>query len=117
MPDQSAINKIYKMKSYFRLLKKWKIRYAPATENEQAIVAFNCNRKRTAIIYGFGEPEIPEDYYLHEVLHCAFKELTSIDRRKPKELREAEELLIQDICKIVYPHNLKKKFNNNFKEK
>jgi len=95
-------NKIDKIKSHFRLLKKWKIWYAPATENEQAIVAYSSNHKRTAIIYGFGKPKIPKDYYLHEVLHCALKELLDIDRRKPKELREAEELLVQDICKIIY---------------
>ena len=100
-------NKIDKIKSHFRLLKKWKIWYASATENHHSIVAYSCNHKRTAIIYGFGKPEIPKDYYLHEVLHCAFKELLSMDKRKPKELREAEELLVQDICEIVYSHSKK----------
>lgn len=99
--------KIDKIKNRFRILKQWKIRYVSATETAQAIVAFSFNHKKTAIIYGFGKRKVPKDYHLHEVLHCAIKELLDMDKRKPKDLREAEELLVQDICKMVYPIVLK----------
>jgi hypothetical protein len=96
---QTEVNNI---KDKFRILKKWKIFFSPATKDQRAIIAYSSNHKKTAIIYGFGQNEVPEDYYLHEVLHCAFKELLSMDKRKPKELSEVEELLVQDICNIIF---------------
>lgn len=40
--------KIDKIKNRIRILKQWKIRYTPATETAQAIVAFSFNHKKTA---------------------------------------------------------------------
>jgi len=37
---------------------------------------------------------------LHEVLHCAFVALLSLDKRSSKELQLAEEALVQDICAV-----------------
>ena len=42
----------------------------------------------------------PQDFLLHEVLHCAMGALVSMARRKPKELGQAEEMLVQDICGV-----------------
>lgn len=61
-------------------------------------------RDKKATIYDWnpelGNEEIPNDFYLHEFLHCAFRQLLSADKRKVKELMILEEMLIQDICKI-----------------
>lgn len=102
---QEQINSI---KNKFRLLDEWKISFLPATDLDQAIVIFDKENPRLATIYGFcnrEEVKVPEDYYMHEVLHCAVRELTRIDRRKNHLLREAEEALVQDLCKVIYESN------------
>jgi hypothetical protein len=46
------------------------------------------------------EPQ-PPDYILHEVLHAAVIAVVKIDKRKAKEQRQAEELLVQDLCSLI----------------
>ena len=83
----------------FRILRPWRI-----TLSNLAWPGHVCINERsgTAAVGHWrpGEAE-PEDYQLHEVLHCALRRLCTMDRRKPKELRIAEEELVQDICGIV----------------
>jgi hypothetical protein len=43
----------------------------------------------------------PPDFLLHEVLHCALRAFSRLDKRKPKELRQAEEQLVRDICAVT----------------
>jgi hypothetical protein len=95
---QKEINRV---KRKFQILNDWDIKYVRANKSNQARVSFHPNKKK-AIVYGYGKSEIPKDYFFHELLHCAFRELLNMDRRKPKDIRVAEELLIQDICKFIY---------------
>jgi len=93
----------------FRILRGWRVRWDKSGEMYgQSAVFPNC---RQAWIYPWDprstEPE-PQDFLLHEVLHCAVSALVSMDRRKPKELRQAEEMLVQDICGVYLdPPNMR----------
>lgn len=93
---------IRKYKNAFRVLKKWNIRSCAATKDCRAMVSIHP-KKRSAVVYGYGRRNAPKDYYLHEVLHCAIREVTRTDKRRVKEQRDAEEKLVQDICKLVFP--------------
>jgi hypothetical protein len=84
-------------KSDFRLLKKWKVRKENRCKNKGK-VRFDIHDKK-AIIYVHDKP-IPDDFFLHEYLHIALQEYSSI-RRGSKKAYDAEETLIQDICRIV----------------
>jgi hypothetical protein len=81
----------------FRILKNWKIRKRKR-KTYSGFVSFG--EDKTAVIYDWIEDNKPEDFELHEFLHCALRELLSMDKRKIKKLMEVEEELIQDICKI-----------------
>ena len=86
----------------FRILRGWRVRWDKRGELCAQSAAFPSCRK--AWIYPWdptaAEPE-PKDFLFHEVLHCAIKALVSMDKRKLKELRQAEELLVQDICRVA----------------
>ncbi len=89
--------KIKKTKAAFRILKNWRITYDPKSKYKgQCFISFNKNK---AVIYAFGRRPIPKDYFLHELLHCAIRALIHM-KKNSKEQRQAEELLIQDICKF-----------------
>lgn len=83
----------------FRILREWRVRWGrKGYLYGQAEIDIKGRRAR---VYPWDpkatEPE-PPDYLLHEVLHCAISEILGMDKRKLKELRQAEELLIRDIC-------------------
>lgn len=59
------------------------------------------SEKRMAWVYPYLKIPEPPDFMLHEVLHCALRELERMDRRKPKDIRAAEEQLVRDICVCV----------------
>jgi hypothetical protein len=84
-------------KSDFRLLKNWKVRRERRCR-DKGKVCFDIRRKK-ATIYVHEEP-VPEDFFLHEYLHVALQELLSI-RKGSKKAYDSEEILIQDICRIV----------------
>lgn len=84
----------------FRILRGWTIRWD--RRGPEYGKAFIDARRRKAWICIWdpkGGPE-PSDFMLHEVLHCAFVALLSLDKRSSKELQLAEEALVQDICAV-----------------
>jgi hypothetical protein len=89
--------RVRKLQGIFRILDGWKIDYRRATKEYSAKVVLDKKRKR-AIVFGYGAKNVPADYWLHEILHCALTQFTRMDKRKPKEIIQAEELLVQDIC-------------------
>lgn len=97
----SAANgdRLYALVRRFRILRGWRVRWDKSgTMYGQAAV---FPKKRQAWIFPWGEKsDEPQDFLLHEVLHCAIGALTTMDRRKPKELKQAEEYLIRDICGV-----------------
>jgi hypothetical protein len=88
--------------SKFRILKHWKIRYDRRSEY-QGWCHF-CERKKIAITTPLkswrGRPGTPDDYFLHEVLHIAMREVGL--HRKHRVRRENEEWLVQDLCKLIF---------------
>lgn len=86
----------------FRILKGWRIRWDKSGKHYGKVWPFP--KYRRAWIYRWdpasAKPE-PPDFLLHETLHCTLQALIAMDRRKPKELKEAEELLVQDICAVA----------------
>lgn len=53
--------------------------------------------------WGTGREPQPPDYILHEVLHAVLVSIVRMDKRKPKEQRQAMETLVQDLCRIIIP--------------
>jgi len=88
-------------KKRFRVLKSWRIYFAPKAKYKGQS-ALN-SEKKTCTIYDLdswgGKKGMPEDYIFHELLHVAWREVQSCKRYKEK--REKEEMLVQDICKIM----------------
>lgn len=89
------------LQSKIRILKDWKINYVDDAEYK-AQISIDITTK-IADLYDWGKEDIPKDYFIHEMLHCALREFNSLDRRKGIELRNKEEELVQDICMILYP--------------
>jgi hypothetical protein len=89
------MNNFYKLKKKFRILRHWRILLIKSKKYSGFVSIGDAKNKR-AIIYDWNE--CPVDFYIHELLHCALSELLNIDKRKKKELRLAEENLVQDIC-------------------
>ena len=89
---------ISRMKKHFRCLNWWKISYKRASKEGRASICSPLAGR--AILYGYGRKRIPKDFYLHEILHCAIRDLLSLDKRYRKQMFKAEEQLVQDICKV-----------------
>jgi len=91
---------------FFRILKGWKIKRVPPDPDGLSGTIAIHNKKNEAILYDWPKDESrPMDFDLHEILHCALRALTRMDKRKPKELRQAEEELVQDLCALMSLHN------------
>ena len=60
------------------------------------------NGKKRAVIYDLpswdGVEGTPKDYIFHELLHLC---MAAVMHATKKERREAEETLVQDLCKIL----------------
>ncbi len=89
-----------KTKNRFRILSDWKITKIKSCEYSGFTSISPV--KKSAIVYDWTKGQ-PADFYIHEILHVALRALLRIDRRKVKELRTAEEDLIQDICSLLVP--------------
>ena len=88
----------------FRILRDWDVRWSRQKYRGQCTIHPTLER---AVIYPWGQTSSePEDYRLHEVLHCALRALVRMDGRKPKEQRLAEEQLVQDICAMLRKPNV-----------
>ncbi len=81
----------------FRNLRDWQIAYDSKTAYKGQL-SINP-RMRCAVIYAWPEeldsPPMPNDYFLHEVLHCA------INGVRFGGSREMEEFLVQDLCALI----------------
>lgn len=89
------------MRKQFRILKNWSI-CIDSDPRRAGHTHFNPKQK-VAVIEAWstgGKPE-PADYIFHELLHICLTAIRRMDKRKAKELRQAEEELIQDICLIL----------------
>ena len=87
---------LHKLIRQFRILNDWDIKMVKDKEYAGQI-SINPKKKQ-AILYDW-HGIAPNDFYLHEILHVALRELrcTKIN----KAYREIEEQLVQDICRSV----------------
>jgi hypothetical protein len=87
----------------FTILRGWRIGYDPKHAYKRGVTVWPKSKR--AVIYAWGGtrifPKPPEDYVLHEVLHCALRAFGRLDNRKPKEKRHAEEELVRNLCSII----------------
>ncbi len=95
----------------FRILRDWNIKEGVEDGGYRGQCCVNVKDKSADIYKWEEESEEPSDYLVHEYLHIALRALIDMDRRKPKELRQAEEELVRDICEII--ENAKGKSPNN----
>ena len=93
---------IRELQNKFRLLAKWKINYVKQSKYfvKYSGSATILPSKKKATIYAWRDA--PDDYILHEIVHCAIRELlTRMNGKKiAGKIREAEEILVQDLCSI-----------------
>ena len=84
-----------------RILRGCRVTVCRATDELEA-TSWHSPSSDRHVIHGWREDDpIPSDFELHEVLHCALHRLISMDKRKMKEIIQAEEALVQDLCIIV----------------
>lgn len=92
------MNKKFKrLISSFRCLKDWEINISKS-KTLSGMCGFGKNNNVT--IYDWTEQNRPSDFELHEVLHIAIRDIVRTDKRKTKLIRDKEEVLVQDICKL-----------------
>jgi len=91
------IQKISEAKNKFRILKDWII-----IPNDEGIysgqICINEKKRVAELFLWIKDDNPPDDFYIHEMLHVAFKALKALPR---KNKYDAEEELVQDICKII----------------
>jgi hypothetical protein len=96
-------------KKQFRVLKSWRFYFAPKSKYKGQC-RYNVEKKTCTIYdlpeYG-GKNGMPEDYIFHEVLHTAWRHV--IMQKKYRAKRKAEEMVVQDVCKIMRDRNNFKK--------
>ena len=95
---ERAEKEISNWKSKFRLLKDWEIEFD--TESEFKDQSSLNTVEEYGIIYDSSFERMPKDYIFHEVLHFA---CAVVRNKKGRAQREAEEIMVQDLCLIVYP--------------
>lgn len=84
----------------FRILKGWKVRLTQDPHNFSCSAGGRMSNHYHIFTWEPGSSQ-PDDYFFHEVLHAVLRALTRMDKRKPRELKQAEEGLVQDLCKFV----------------
>lgn len=93
-----SANLIRKTARHFRILRGWRITGVQHAEYSGQV---NIHPKKPEATVYLWKGKPPVDFEIHEVLHCALRALTRMDRRSQKELHQAEEELVQDICGAV----------------
>lgn len=101
--SKSSSSGLQRLVRRFSILKDWNISRLEAPDKPMMVCGVEINETRRIARIGPWVHSMPEpwDYELHEVLHCALRAFSKLDRRKPKEMRQAEEQLVQELCKIV----------------
>lgn len=101
--SKSSSSGLQRLVRRFSILKDWNISRADDSDTRGRTCGVEINEVQHI---GNIKPWVnalpePWDYELHEVLHCVLRAFSKLDRRKPKEMRQAEEQLVQELCKIV----------------
>jgi hypothetical protein len=84
-----------------RILSDWKIEY-DSDSQYKGHCCKNVKTKKATVYTWYSDEKEPEDYLVHEVLHIAMAQVIySFKHEHYEKAREKEELLIQDICKLM----------------
>ena len=97
----NAEEMIKQLQNHFRILDGWQIRYVRSMKYSAQTTIIPDKKKAT--IYHWHGKNQPSDYLLHEVIHCAIRELLTRMNRKRivGPIREAEEILVEDLCSLI----------------
>lgn len=87
--------KIKYWKRRFRVLRRWKV-VSGDPKSRLNKITIHCKHEKKHVIYPWGHGEQEDDYILHEILHCC-----QFVIRKSRDFQKAEELFVQDLCKIM----------------
>jgi len=101
MKEAAQSNTLRRLVRHFRVLRGWTVRVVDDPDNHGTSWG---GRMSNRFSIGTWDPKTgpePAEYLLHEVLHAAVIAVVKMDKRSPKEQRQAEELLVQDICGLV----------------
>ena len=88
---------------HFRVLRGWTVRMVNDPDNHGASWGGRMSNRFSIGTWDRKAGPQPPDYILHEVLHAAVISVVKMDKRKPKQQRQAEELLVQDLCTLITP--------------
>jgi len=81
--------------SRFDILRNWEIRFCHLSEHKGKVTT-NPDLP-VATFFPWPDANVPEDFYLHEMLHLALRQYKRIPEA---EDFDAEERLVQDICNL-----------------
>lgn len=94
-------DELQRLKKHFQVLQGWEIHI-----NNEAKYKGQCvtnKEKKTAVIYGWQDDNVPGDYIFHELMHIALRAI-----HHPKGFKkQAEEALVQDLS-TLYRATLKR---------
>ena len=92
---------ISSLQKKIRILKGWKI--ICIKDRKYSGQATILPSKRRAVIYKWDDSKEPKDYLLHEILHCAIRELLKQMNNKKiaGKIRETEEVFVIDLCQLI----------------
>ena len=93
--------RIKELRKDLRLLKDWDITVS-RDEIYKGQITTNPKKKKACLYEWEGNDE-PEDFLVHEMLHLCIRSLF-----RSNDQYEDEEILIQDICRIIFPEKNKK---------
>ncbi|MDD5649987.1 MAG: hypothetical protein PHF86_06165 [Candidatus Nanoarchaeia archaeon] len=94
--------KLAALANNFRILSDWKIVY-DSDSQYKGHCCKNVKTKKATVYAWYSDEKEPEDYLVHEVLHIAIAQVIySFKHEHYEKAREKEELLIQDICKLMF---------------
>jgi hypothetical protein len=94
-------NTLRRLVRHFRVLDGWTVRLVDDPFNHGASWGGRMSNRFSIGTWDRREGPEPALYLTHEVLHAAVIAVVKMDKRKPKEQRQAEELLVQDICGLI----------------
>lgn len=97
-------NTLRRLVRHFRVLRGWTVRMVDDPNNHGCSWGGRMSNRFSIGTWDSKAGPQPPDYVLHEVLHAAVISVVRMDKRKPKEQRQAEELLVQDLCRLIIPN-------------
>jgi hypothetical protein len=102
MSEIADINReIRHWQGMFRILRGWKIGAEFSRSNFGTSISCHLSKRHWIFTWDKKNGPQPQEYVMHEVLHACECALVHMDKRSPKELKQAWEMFVQDLCRAI----------------